>query len=721
MAHTIRPFILCGGSGTRLWPLSTPARPKPFMALGGDGSMLAETAARLEGEIEGARFAPLTAIGALRHETLLRQHLPGAGLILEPTARDSAPAVACAALASVADDLVLILAADHHIARPERFLQAIAQAAPAAHAGRIVTFGIKPDHAATGYGYIKAGESDGPVHPVEAFVEKPGRQTARNYLASGDYLWNAGIFLFRADIMIGELETHAPDILAAVRDALPVIGPRVPGAITRLDPAAFARSPSNSIDYAVMEKTARMSVAPVDMGWSDVGDHAALHRLTGGEGLVAEGPVITRDVRRGFVRSEGPLVAVQGVDGLAVIATRDAVLVTPLDRAADLKPLVKAAEHVGPLAQMGQPDQDWARDWLFERCLPLWAGAAWDKDKGGFVESLTLDGEPQPELARRMRVIPRQVFAFSEAARIGWLEADAARALVMDGLDYLDGPARSAEGGWVHRLDPDGGHLDPRRGLYDHAFIVLAGAAAWRAFKEDGARRIAFEALDVIHHLMSDARGGFYDPELEPSRRLANPHMHLLEASLALYEATGSGDALDVAGRCVLLLEEHFFHHPGGAVLETLNADWSRPGGAQRVEPGHCYEWAYLLGEYERIAGRDLASWRRRLIAFADAHGRHPGTGFAVNAIQTHGGALDPHRRLWPQLEMFRARIHYPDTAPPGAAARLLARLRTSYLSGACEGGWMDEYDAEGRPAARSIPASMLYHVMTALGPLAEA
>jgi mannose-1-phosphate guanylyltransferase/mannose/cellobiose epimerase-like protein (N-acyl-D-glucosamine 2-epimerase family) len=680
--------------------------------------MLSETALRLYGHDEDSlQLAPVTAIGAARHGPRLRAHLPGAELILEPVARDSAPAVALAALAAAPDELVLVLPADHHIARPEAFLRAVAHAAGAAAKGRIVTFGITPDHPATGYGYIRAA-GDTAVRPVDAFVEKPDLETAKAYLASGEYFWNAGIFLFRAGAMLDELERHAAGVLKAARAALEGAA-YDPSTRTRIvDRHAFSGAPAISIDYAVMEKTALASVVPVDMGWSDVGDYAALHTLsaTDTRGNVTQGPVALDGVTDSYVRSEGPLIAVKGVSGLAIAATRESVIITPLNEAAGIKTVVGAAQAALDLPQTGR---DWARQWLMEDCLPLWAATAWDEAQGGFVECLTLEGAPQPDRERRMRVIPRQIFAFSEAARLGWEPAQARRIALL-GLEYLDGPARAPAGGWVHRLDRTGAHVDARRSLYDHAFVILAGAAAYQAFGEPRALEIAMEALDHVTTRMADPSGeGYFDPELEPNVRAANPHMHLLEACLTLHAACGAGEALDCADICVARFEDAFFHPASGAVIEVLNDSWTRGQGPWRTEPGHCHEWAWLLAEYEARTGRDLLSWRRRLIGFADQHGQDPATGFALNSVDTRGQVLDGNRRFWPQLEMLRARLRHPDTAAPGDAGHLLERLRASYFAGACPGGWMDAYDRDGKPLARDIPASMLYHVMTAIGPLA--
>lgn len=723
----IRAFVLCGGSGARLWPLSTPARPKQFIALTGTKSMLALTASRVSGKIGDLHFAPPAVIGSQAHEALLRSILPEAGLILEPFGRNSAPAVAAASLVSSKEDLVLILPADHHIADIPAFHTAIEHGVCAAQAGRIVTFGITPDHPATGYGYIESDPGEGLVRPVLRFVEKPDRETAQAWLATGRYLWNGGIFLFRADTMLGALERHAPSILDSVRSSLGKTGPLEVGEARVLDRTTFAECPSNSIDYAVMERETRISVIPVEMGWSDLGDFAAMHALLGASGgeLASRGPVVAHNAT-GFARSEGPIIALHDVQDVAVVATRDAVLVTRLDAASGIKPTVEEVARLGAAAQIPKAQRARMVRWLFGQVLPLWLETAWDASQGGFVESLTLEGRPQPDLSRRMRVIPRQVFAFSEAARLGAPDADAARALALAGLDYLDGPARSPQGGWVHRLNPDGSALDDRRGLYDHAFVVLAGASAYGAIGETGGLAIAREALCFINdHLRAPDGRGWFDAHMDSRDRLANPHMHLLEACLALYAASGDSDALTMADEIVTLFESGMFSAQTGALIERLDENWKPRAeaganeGMTRTEPGHCYEWASLLAIYDEIRGRDLLSWRRRMIRFADSKGRNA-EGLALNAVAEDGRIIDGGRRLWPQLEMLRARMHHPETAAAGEAPRLLKVLEDSYLSGACPGGWMDAYDAQGCPSAQAVPASMLYHIMTAIGPLAR-
>ncbi len=714
----IQPVILCGGGGSRLWPLSTPRTPKQFLALTGDASMIAETAARVS---DPDRFERLLAVGAARHEAALRTSLPEARLVLEPVGRNSAPAIAAACLLSSAEALVLVLPSDHHIADPNAFLHAIETARPRAEAGDIVTFGIEPDHPATGYGYIEAGAARGDVLEAKRFVEKPDRETAQRYLAEGGFYWNAGIFLFRASAMIEALKAHAPGALGAAGAALP---PEADGAqIVRLDRAAFEAGPSISIDYAVMEKAENVSVAPVSMGWTDLGDHRALHRLKSPSGAnVFEGPVIADGVESCFVRSEGPLVGLANVSGLAVIATRKGVLVTPVERAAEIRTVAETALASGAAAEIASTVREEVRDWLFQTCLPGWADRAFDAATGGFVEGLDVNtGEPLPDWPRRGRVSARQTFAFARAARLGF---ERGADLVRAGLKQLDGPARSAKGGWAHALAPDGTVADDRRSLYDHAFVALAGAEAYAALGEPHALAIAEEAFAVIDETMADqTHGGWVEAELAPEVKLTNPHMHLMEAALAMHAATGEASALRRAEAIAELFEARMFDPASGAVRETLSRDWNRldtPEG-RLAEPGHAYEWAVLLDQLSEVSGRDTVSWRRRLIAAADrtaASGAQEAA-FASACVSLDGEITDPERRLWPQLERLRARLAHPETAAPGDTARQLNRILEHYIRPGPAWGWIDKLDRDDRPIADRVPASMLYHVMTGLGDVA--
>ncbi len=324
----ILPVILSGGAGTRLWPLSRAKRPKQMLALTGAETMLAMTARRVA---DPALYAPPIVVAPAEQAEAVEAEVAQAGmLILEPCARNTGPAIALAALNAAPEDVLLVLPSDHLIRDAEAFGAAVRRGLPHAAAGWIVTFGMAPDRAETGYGYIRRGEAlaEG-VFAAERFVEKPDAATAGRFVEQGGHDWNAGIFLMRADALTGGLERHAPAILAAARAA--VAGQTRQGRRVRPDAAAFAEAPARSIDHALMEQAERVAVVPAAVGWSDIGSWAALHAAGGGDANdnVVEGAAIALDASGCLIRSEGPLVAAIGVEDLVIVATADAVLVVP--------------------------------------------------------------------------------------------------------------------------------------------------------------------------------------------------------------------------------------------------------------------------------------------------------------------------------------------------------------------------------------------------------
>lgn len=346
---SIQPVILSGGSGTRLWPLSREAYPKQFLPLAGELTMLQAT---------WQRVAPLSVRGPLvianeEHRFVAAEQLQQVGaepaaIILEPTGRNTAPAIAVAALEATrdgADALLLVLPSDHVITDEAAFRSAVQAAASAAEAGKLVTFGIVPTGPETGYGYIKAADGQG-LRAVERFVEKPDLETATSYVSSGQYYWNSGMFLFKASRYLQELERLQPAMLAGCHQAWQQA--RRDADFTRLDKDAFTAVPSDSIDYAVMEKTADAVVIPLDAGWNDVGSWTALRDVSqqDSNGNAHQGDVIAIDCRNTYAYAQR-LVALVGLDDVIVVETDDAVLVGKADRMQEVKTVVAKLKAEG--------------------------------------------------------------------------------------------------------------------------------------------------------------------------------------------------------------------------------------------------------------------------------------------------------------------------------------------------------------------------------------
>lgn len=344
------PVILSGGSGSRLWPLSRAHYPKQLLPLNGENTMLQDTALRVS---DPERFHAPLIIANNEHRFIVAEQLQQAGvppraIVLEPLGRNTAPAVAIAALMLLQADpdaIMVLLPSDHVVGNLQAFEAAVGRAGEAARAGKLVTFGITPRHPETGYGYIRQGEalaSLDSAHSVAAFVEKPDLPTAEGYLAEGGYLWNSGMFVLPAGVYLEELARFAPEILTQSKLALEKSFRDLD--FVRLDEAAFAACPSDSIDYAVMEHTENAAVVPADMGWNDVGAWPALWDIAGkdADGNVASGDHLLKDVANSYIRGEDDrLIAAIGLEDMIVVSTDDALMIAPKARAAEVKDLVE--------------------------------------------------------------------------------------------------------------------------------------------------------------------------------------------------------------------------------------------------------------------------------------------------------------------------------------------------------------------------------------------
>ena len=346
------PVIMAGGSGSRLWPLSRSLYPKQFISLASDKTMLQETIARLSGiKHQDPMLICNEAHRFIVAEQLRQDHLNHSGIVLEPVGRNTAPAIALAALHATKegnDPLLLVLAADHVILNQNAFIAAVEKASVSAQQGKLVTFGIIPTSPETGYGYIKQGDVEGDgAYQVSSFVEKPDLHTAEAYLASGDYYWNSGMFLFKASRYIEELKLYRPDILLACQEAM--LQSKTDLDFMRVNEEAFSACPEDSVDYAVMEKTKDALVVPMAAGWSDVGSFSALWDISDKDeaGNVLIGDVVMDQTTNSYVYAKNKLVSTVGVDNLVVIETKDAILVANKDKVQDVKHIVNQLKAKG--------------------------------------------------------------------------------------------------------------------------------------------------------------------------------------------------------------------------------------------------------------------------------------------------------------------------------------------------------------------------------------
>ena len=707
---SVYPVIMCGGSGTRLWPASRSDRPKQFVPLVGPRSSFQETVLRLEG-LAGAK--PPIIVAGVGHQRAIEAQLAELGreavLLLEPEARDSAAAMAAAAAWIEAHDpgsVAVIVSVDHHVPDAATFRAAADIAAEGARTGHIVTLGVRPAAASTAFGYIRAGEAAGPVKPVAAFVEKPDAATAQTYVDAG-YLWNSGNFVTLASTLLAELDAYAPDVAAAARRG--VAEGAVDGPSLLLGPA-FRTATKISIDFAVMEKTAHAAVLPVDFAWSDVGSWdavwAASDKDADGNSLVGQ-PMLSGTSNSLIRVTGGRAVVVMGGRNLAVVVEDDAVLICDLGHSQGVKAAGERFRGVGAGPRFPDLAQaaDWYRGWLRSAALPLWWSIGADHADGGFLETLTVAGEPAPA-PRRARVQARQAYVYASAGASGWMGPW--RQAAWHGLDYLF--ARYDRGGRLAGMvTQDGAPLDDTPAIYDHAFAMMAMATLNQA--DPGVRDLAGEAHRIRDGLADrrHAKGGYR--EWGPHTFQANCNMHMLEASLA-WEAAGEADWAPLSDELAELAMSRFIDPEGGFLREFFDADWRPASGddGRLVEPGHQFEWAWLLARWGKARGReDAVAAARRLFA-CGLGGVDPVRGVAVNALWDDLSVLDNGARLWPQTEWLKAALILGDEPQALAAANALAR----YLETPARGAWRDKIRGDGGFVDEPAPASSFYHIACA-------
>ena len=734
MSARIVSFVMSGGFGSRLWPLSREDNPKQFHDLIGGGSMLRQTVRRLAART--ADSDPIYVIAAERHfgqitAELAQLDLRGGRAVLEPMGRNTAAVVALATqvtLRDFGDDLTLVVPSDHVIRTDADFWATVEDAASPAATGSVVVFGIRPTHPETGYGYIEVEmDTDGMVQDVARFVEKPDRETAETYVDAGTFFWNAGIFLFRASAMKEAFERFEPTIWSGVGAALASVRDEPGGEF--LPEAQYGEIRSDSIDYAIMEKLNNISMVEARFSWSDLGSWQSLLEASdpGENGNVVVGNVVALGCERSYLHSTGGLISAVGLKDMVVVSTADAVLVAPIAESQSVKSVVEKLDEIGrrevrfsPGAGNAVETGSWVnrvRHWLFEETLPLWSTNGVDRVHGGFHETLGFDGLPKSN-PKRMRTMARQIYVFSVAKLLGW--DGPADELIAHGIDFINSHGRTHSGGWVRTFNPDGSVLDSTEDVYDHAFVLLALAHATKA-GHPGAEELGRQTFDFLKdHLEDDTQRGYFETPERTNQRRSNPHMHLLEAFLAWYTVTGERLHLRRAVRVVDLFRDAFFDTDTWTLGEFFDANWI-PEASERgqwTEPGHQFEWASLLVDFGNVTAQtDLLEHARKLYATGIAYGLNRTTGLAYNAVSRFGVPIDRMSRSWPQAEAVKAEIALRELG--GTREREIedsvARLFRCHIDPAPKGLWVDVIDERGMGVSDDVPASILYHLVSAL------
>lgn len=717
------PVIMCGGSGTRLWPASRPSRPKQFIPLAGNRSLFQDTALRVAPLVtEGGR---LVIVAGVSHRDWIVDQLAEidveAQVLLEPQARDSAAAMgAAAAWISRRDPhgVTAFVASDHHVPDDSAFRDAVTRAAEAARGGRIVTLGVRPRHPSSAYGYIRPS---GPgLSDVVMFREKPDPATAEQYVEAG-YLWNSGNFIVAVDTFLAELREWSPGVEAAAQAALPPVD----GLSVQTLSDAFIAAPRISVDYAVMEKTARASVLEVDFAWSDLGAWDSIAAT--GEGDT--GQHILEDSEGCLVRAtEGVLVAAVGVRNLAIVAEPDAILVCDLSRAQEVKRLVErikvgAPQYLDFAARAPESLSEGAlrfADWMRLRALPAWCTLGMGSN-GAFAEALSLDGRAIV-MSRRARVQARQIYVYAQAGLLGW--DGPWRDVVTRGLNKLFEQYLREDGLCRTTLAPDGSPLDETAMVYDQAFVLLALATARQAGIEEPT--LEASALKLRGQLLAVARpdGSWREGGTHPFQ--ANAHMHMLEACHA-WEAVGGDEQWGLlADRIVDLAERRFIDADQGFLREFFDEAWRPAAGddGTLIEPGHQFEWAWLLERHARARNRpELSATARRLYA-QGRRGVSESAGVAMDALDDDFTTRSARARLWPQTEWLKASLLLAERARDGERTAFLTDAATAqraiWLYLTPNGLWHDKRLSRGGFLDEPAPASSFYHLMAALRQVCE-
>lgn len=664
----IYPVIMCGGAGTRLWPASRPSRPKQFIPLAGNRSLFQDAVERALPLME--QGGDLIVVGGAQHRLEILAQLDEVGatatIFLEPEGRDSAAAMAVAALWTAKqhpEAVNLFVASDHHIPDHDAFHAAVQEAAIAADKGRIVTLGVVPTEPSSAYGYI--APSGAGLTDVAAFVEKPDAVTAERHIQNG-YLWNSGNFIVRAEVLIEELSQQAPAVLIAARDALEHA--EFNGRFRLLGPQ-FSDAPKISIDYAVMEKTNRASVLPVRFSWSDLGAWDAVQ--ASGEGSV--GLHVLEDSEGCLVRSsDGVMVAVIGLRDVGVIVERDAVLVTELKRSQDVR---KVVERIGklspshldfpaPALESLKSGAERLATWLRQSALPVWCTLG-QATSGEFETLLSMSGR-RIATSPQLQVQAAQLETYAEAGRQDW--PGPWRAVIEKGRSHLPSDDDYPEHG-------------------DHSGLLVALAAIFAATRDPSAE-----------HEATALRNGLVGVENGLSHQAHN-FLPLLEGALAWAEISDQQDWRLFADQIV------------GLMQDSSNID-------HPASPGDRFHQAWLLSCYGRLTSDNDALMQARKLYAAGLQGIDLKRGVVVEAVNDQGLIQTGRARLWSQTQWLKASLILASMADDGPCAASLEQagsaLRAVWLFLTPQGLWRDAMLENGDFIDEPSPALSLRSIMTA-------
>lgn len=718
---SIYPVIMCGGAGTRLWPASRPSRPKQFLALVGERSLFQDTVSRVVKLTEGD--ASLIVVAGTAHEALIKEQLADLGVraqvILEPEGRDSGPAMVAAALWTRSVDpegVNVFVSSDHYLPDHQAFWRAAVTASRAAKSGKIVTLGVRPSEPSSAYGYIEA-ESEG-LSNIRRFVEKPDAETARHFLSEG-LMWNTGIFVCRSDVLIEEMSKFNSDITIAVEKSMQGLQQENPLVLT----SAFLKSPKISIDYSVMEKTACAVVLPVSFEWSDLGAWDAV----AAKSRPPSGKHILNDALGSMIYApKNKVVAVVGVPNVAVVVEDDAVLVCDLSRSQDVKKIVQqvatvASEHLDFPAQKIFNFEFKAEKfaaWMKQRALPIWATLG-VQSEGIFAEELCYDGDAV-DCDHRVRVQARQLFVFAAAGRLGW--RGPWHAIVTNGLNGFRKFCCNDDGSLRALLSSSFSPVSMRASVYDNAFGMFALAHVYKAgIEQDYCMENANKIFDYLSGKVLP-NGAIEEEGNDPFQ--SNAHMHLLEAALAWEDVSADTRWSLMADRIVDLAKMTFIGPEDGALREFFSAEWKRTSSdyGKRVEPGHQFEWAWLLHNYAaRRNDPELIEIAKRLYGVG-LKGIWPIAGVLADAIDPTGTLIEYRARLWPQTEWLRAALLFARHAPDAEkelyikdAEKALDAMNLYLME---NGLWRDQLVGPNVFSATNAKASSFYHIMGAYAEL---